>query len=251
MRQLYPVQVDQDLTNAGPVAAAKAFGGAIAAYAKTLEPRARAEFLMRLDTLLYWLHGESAIAANDGLHPKHRVMNYHDYFVNALSSNDTVIDLGCGVGALAASIASRTGAAVVGMDLSPTNLDKARLRAGKDGLDSRLSYILGDITTTRAPGIFSAIILSNVLEHLTDRVALLKLWREWYNPSTFLIRVPALDRDWRVPWKQELGVEWRLDETHETEYSRSQLLAELADAGLVAQDLIANWGEYWLRATPV
>ena len=87
-------------------------------------------------------------------------------------------------------------------------------------------------------------------EHLTreDRVALLRKWREWYTPARLLIRVPAFDREWRVPWKEELGVEWRLDVTHRTEYTRPQLEEELGEAGLRGVEWTARWGEYWVVA---
>jgi hypothetical protein len=77
------------------------------------------------------------------------------------------------------------------------------------------------------------------------------MWREWYGAKTFLIRVPAFDREWRVPWKKELGVEWRLDPTHETEYTLPQLEAELREAGLRVADCVTRWGEYWVRAEAV
>jgi hypothetical protein len=242
------VRFDPELLHAGPAQATKVFGGCIAAFTRKLAPREQAEFLMRLDTRLYWLHGETAIAANHGLHPKHHVMNYHDFFTARLGPTDTVIDLGCGVGALGGSIATRSGARVTGMEISEPTLEKARTRASQLAGGPNIQFIRGDITTDRAPGTYSAVVLSNVLEHLQNRVELLKQWQAWYGATKFLIRVPALDRDWRVAWKKELGVEWRLDETHETEYTRDQLLAELDQAGLVVRELIANWGEYWVVA---
>jgi SAM-dependent methyltransferase len=180
-------------------------------------------------------------------------MRYHDFFVERISPGERAIDLGCGVGALAASIAERSRANVTGMDWTESNLEKARATAAERAL-SDLSFVAGDITRDRppppAPARFDAVILSNVLEHITERPERLRLWSEWYRPARFLIRVPAFDREWRVPWKQELGVEWRLDVTHETEYTRSQLEAELRHAGLRPREIIARWGEYWVEATP-
>jgi SAM-dependent methyltransferase len=184
------------------------------------------------------------------MHPKHRVMRYHDFFVDRIRPGERVIDLGCGVGALAASIAERSKARVTGMDWTAANLDKARAIAAQRGLAERLSYTQGDITRDRAPGRFDAVVLSNVLEHIQNRVERLRQWREWYDPSRLLIRVPAFDREWRVPWKRELGVEWRLDVTHETEYTQAELDKELRRAGLVPAEWVARWGEYWVVAKP-
>jgi SAM-dependent methyltransferase len=218
-------------------------------FARRLEPRRRAEFLAALDGPLYHLQGEAAAEAEGGLHPKHRLMRYHDFFTDRIRPGERVIDLGCGVGALAASIAEKSGAKVVGMDWTASNLDKARRRAADRGLDEA-EFVAGDITTDRAPGSFDVVVLSNVLEHLRERPRLLRMWREWYGAPRLLIRVPAFDREWRVPWKQDLGVEWRLDVTHETEYTRAALEQELKEAGLRGSEWVTRWGEYWVVAEP-
>lgn len=215
---------------------------------KSMPAREGARFLMALDARLYELHGENAVAADGGLHPKHRHLGYHDFFVERIKPGERVIDLGSGVGALAESIASRAGARVTGVELAERNFTRARESAERKGLSGSLKYVLGDITTHRAPGTFDVVVLSNVLEHMTDREALLRQFRAWYSPSRFLIRVPAFDRDWRVPWKKELGVEWRLDPTHETEYTAGQLNRELREAGLRIAEHIAVWGEHWVVA---
>lgn len=231
--------------------ASEAFTRSIHGYAKRLSPEQRAKFLMALDSSVYGLLGEAAIAANGGLHPKHRVMGYHDFFCNRIGPGERVIDLGSGVGALACAIATKSGARVTGLDWSEKNNASASARAAAAGVGDRATFDLGDITSHRAAGTFDVIVLSNVLEHIADRELRLAMWRSWYNPSRFLIRVPAFDRDWRVPYKKELGVEWRLDTTHETEYTRDQLTREMRDAGLEITECVITWGEYWIVAKPV
>jgi SAM-dependent methyltransferase len=136
------------------------------------------------------------------------------------------------------------------MDWTPANLEKARKAAAERGLTGTLRFVAGDITKDRAESPFDVVVLSNVLEHLTERPELLRRWRDWYDADRFLIRVPAFDREWRVPWKKELGVEWRLDPTHHTEYTREQLDDELARAGLRPHEFLSRWGEYWVDARP-
>ncbi len=236
-----------------------AWSRSLAGFARRLKPVDRAKFLLALDAPLYTMQGQAAIDAEGGLHPKHRLMRYHDFFVDRITPEHRVLDLGCGVGALAASIAQRVGASVTGMDWTAKNLDQARAIADQRGLAHRLTYVLGDITKdrasaeagdTRAPAHdgFDVVVLSNVLEHVPDRAALLKKWRAWYRPEKFLIRVPAFDREWRVPFKKELGVEWRLDDTHEIEYTPDQLRSELEQAGLKVTEWITRWGEFWVAA---
>ncbi|MCC6660612.1 MAG: glycosyltransferase [Phycisphaerales bacterium] len=243
------VRWEPPLLAAGLQAQVAAWERSISGFTGRLQPRRRAEFLMALDTPFYHMQGRAAVDACAGLHPKHRLMAYHDFFVERIGPGDRVIDLGSGVGALAASIAERSGAHVTGQDWSQANLAKARADAESRGLTPRLSFVPGDITADRVPGSFDVVVLSNVLEHITDRPARLRLWRRWYGAARFLVRVPAFDREWRTPWKKELGVEWRLDDTHQTEYTLPQLTAELQEAGLEPGRVITRWGEYWVEAT--
>ncbi len=248
--QSHPITFDPELAREGPQAS-RAWAGAVRAFARTLAPRDKAEFLMALDAALYDDQGEAAVGAglHMGLHPKHALMRYHDFFVNNLPPGERVIDLGCGVGALALSMATRARAQVTGVDWCPRNLFKARAAAERATLSHPIAFAEGDITDHRVEGTFDTIVLSNVLEHITQRPQRLAMWRAWYAPRRFLIRVPAFDRDWRVPWKKQLGVEWRLDPTHETEYTRPQLCDELLAAGLFPQSISVQWGEYWCIAT--
>jgi len=244
------VKFEPGLLKLETAAAVDAWERSLSGFTRRLAPPARAKFLAALDGPIYHMQGRAALEAEGGMHPKHRVMRYHDFFVDRIRRGERVIDLGCGVGALAASIADRSGAKVTGMDWMAANLDKARALAAERGLSDRLNYVQGDITSERAPGKFDVVVLSNVLEHITDRVERLRIWREWYTPSRMLIRVPAFDREWRVPWKRELGVEWRLDVTHETEYTQAELETELRRAGLVPAEWVVRWGEYWVASKP-
>ena len=139
------------------------------------------------------------------------------------------------------------------MDFSAANLEQARKMIDREGLAGRLRVVEGDITRDRAARDdgehhFNVVVLSNVLEHLKDRAALLRQYARWYTPRTILIRVPAFDRNWQTAWKAKLGVDPRCDDTHETEYTESTLRAELTAAGLTIEELITRWGEYWVKA---
>lgn len=225
----------------------RAFGDAVGGFWKRLPAREGSRFLMGLDDALYRLHGHAAIADGGGLHPKHRLTRYHDFFCERLSADERVLDLGCGVGALACAMAQRAGARVKGIDLNEQSIERARARAHEIGVTHLVRFLRADITTIDGEAC-DTVVLSNVIEHLRDRAALLARWRETTGCRRFLIRVPMLERDWRVPWKRELGVEWRLDETHETEYVEGELRGELREAGLRAVGWITRWGEFWVEA---
>ena len=66
-----------------------------------------------------------------------------------------------------------------------------------------------------------------------------------------LIRVPMFDRDWRIPVRKDLGVDWRLDDDHKTEYTQKSFHAELSQAGLEAVEETIRWGEIWATVRPI
>ncbi len=242
-----------DLLDAEPKAAAEAFARSIQGYARRLSDDRRRLFCAELDTPVYDAIDQTALETSSGVHPKHHLMRYHDFFVDRINQGETVLDLGCGYCQVARSIAERAGAFVTGMDFSKENLDQARAMIEREGLADRLRVVEGDITRDRAHGPngeehFDVVVLSNVLEHLADRERLLALYARWYTPRAILIRVPAFDRNWLTAWKEELGVDSRGDPTHETEYTEQSLREELATAGLSAQEMIVRWGEYWVQA---
>ncbi len=203
-------------------------------------------FLFRLDSALYRLEGQKAIEYEGGVHTKHRHTGYHDFFVSRIRRDERVLDIGCGVGAVAYDVAEKAGAHVVGIDLDPNNIAKARNRYSHPRVEYRVGNVLEDVVA----GPFDVVILSNILEHLPERPAFLRHLIEVTQPSRIFIRVPLFERDWRVPLKQELGVEWRLDSTHKTEYTLESFNEEIATAGLAVSYKEVRWGEIWAEVVP-
>jgi SAM-dependent methyltransferase len=233
--------------------AAQAWARSLHGYSRRLPPDKRALFCATVETPIYHVIDQAALDSGRGVHPKHQLMRYHDFFVERIGEGETVLDLGCGYAEVARSIATGARALVTGMDFSQTNLAQAQKMIDREGLAARLRVIEGDITRDRAARNgtehhFDVVVLSNVLEHLKDRATLLRRYADWYTPRTILIRVPAFDRNWQTAWKAKLGVDPRCDDTHETEYTESTLRAELAAAGLTIEELITRWGEYWVKA---
>jgi SAM-dependent methyltransferase len=249
------VKFPRELLDADPAVAAEAFARALRGYARRLKtPELQARFCMLADMPLYEAIDTTVVEAYGGVHPKHWLTRYHDFFVDRIHPGEHALDLGCGIGMVAASVAAKPagGVRVTGVDWSEHNLGMARKIASEKGLADRLSYVHADICQTRVTahgGRFDAIILSNVLEHITDRPERLRMWREWYQPKRFLIRVPAFDRNWQTALKKDLGLDYRCDPTHETEYTEQQVRDEIAAAGLKVDELIIRWGEYWASAT--
>jgi SAM-dependent methyltransferase len=198
--------------------------------------------VLRLDNRLYGIAGQQSVRHGGGVHSKHRHTGYHDFFVERVRAGERVLDVGCGIGVLALDLA-RGGARVVAVDQNATSIATARERYAHPAIDYRVADALS------LPGErFDVVVLSNVLEHLGPRVEFLSTLAERTAAPRLLVRVPCFERDWRVPLKRELGVEWRLDLTHETEYRIEDLAAELESAGWTLGPHQVRWGEIWAEA---
>lgn len=187
-----------------------------------------------------------AVELDGGVHAKHRLMSYHDFFLERVQPGETVLDVGCGKGELAYDLAIRGGARVTGIDVNRTSLAFARERFRSELLE----LVEADAREWQPPRPYDVVVLSNVLEHIDDRVGLLRRLREQTGASRFLVRVPVLERDWLVALRRDLGLPYYGDPTHETEYSPEQLADELGAAGLKLTELQQRWGELWGVAAP-
>lgn len=245
--------------------------------------------LMPVVRFFLWLHGFSyrvagflASQAEGGVHPKHRLMDYHRFFVDNIEEGDVVLDVGCGNGALTHDIAKKAWW-VVGIDLNKKNIAFAKKRylwgnidficgdATKDlpGLDTQLEAFVmpnirdkgdgsvvyvnreDDIPRLYGGGLeelsdkkpFDVVTLSNVLEHIENRVEFLKRMKR--KASKLLIRVPMINRDWITPYKKELGLHYYGDKGHFTEYTFDSFERELEEAGLKIEVYSIQFGEIW------
>ncbi len=214
--------------------------------AHSLSPDESLKFLFALEDLIYQLEGSESVRYGGGIHTKHKHIKYHNFFINNTPGGSKVLDIGCGNGALAFDIAEKVAdVSIYGIDIEQMNIEQAR-RAFPH---QNITYVCGDALADLPAKQFDVIVLSNVLEHLDERVDFLKTIKSRYNPKKIIIRVPVFERDWRVPLKQELGVDHRLDATHYIEYRRDEFFEEMENAGLHINHYQINWGEIWSVAT--
>jgi O-antigen biosynthesis protein len=147
----------------------------------------------------------------------------------------TIVDVGCGAGALGASLRqAMPGRKVIGIELVPTVAEEAR-----KVLDQ---VIVGDATTLElpiAPGSVDCIICADILEHVIDPTALLTRLKSLLTPSGCLITsIPnmrhytvilrLIRRGWAY---DDMG---HFDRTHLRFFSRQSMIALLASAGFTA-----------------
>jgi SAM-dependent methyltransferase len=213
---------------------------------ETLPPAQGLTFLLGLDASLYELEGRLSVAYDGGIHTKHRHTRYHDFFTNRIHQHERVLDVGCGIGALAFDVAHKSGAIVCAVDLNEDNIKAAQTRYQHPNI----TYLCGDALLLPFEGLFDVIVLSNVLEHQEDRTGFLRGLVEEVGAQRLLVRVPLFERDWRVPLKRELGLEYRLDSTHYTEYTLESFASEIHQSGLRVVHQEVRWGEIWAEVKP-
>jgi len=197
--------------------------------------------LLKFDNFLYSKISQAAVQYGNGTHPKHRLTKYHDFFVNNVNENESVLDLGCGRGDVTYDISRKTKNKVIGLELNRHNISYAK----NTYRNENLSFICGNIYKDIPNEKFDVIVMSNVLEHLKNRNELLSMVLKNTTPSKVLLRVPHFEREWIVPIKKELGINYLLDSTHEIEYTYDEFVNELEKSNLIVYSSRINWGEIW------
>jgi len=190
---------------------------------------------------------ERAMAYGHGEHPKHRLMRYHDFFIERIKDGDRVLDIGCGYGAVARSIArARPAAVVVGVDYDADQL----AQASRGNNPPNLSFMHADATRSVPTGPWDVVILSNVLEHLANRVDVLANLASTTRAKLFLIRVPLFERDWKMAMRREVGANYYSDPDHKIEPTLEEFRSETEQAGLMIEEMVTLWGEIWAKLRP-
>lgn len=195
-------------------------------------------FFCKIDTKVYAILSRLAVLGNHDVHPKHDILKYHDFFKSHVTHDDHVVDIGCGKGENAYAVA-QVAKEVVGIDIDASSIEVAKNKYVRDNV----KFMLGDVTTHEFGKKFDKIILSNVLEHIEDRISFLKKLHEV--SDVILIRVPMITRDWLPVFKKNKGMEYRLDPTHFTEYTVEQMKEETLASNWEIKEYSVQFGEFW------
>ena len=198
--------------------------------------------LFQIRDKIDWAINDRSLTFGKGEHPKHRLTAYHDFFIERVKESNSVLDIGCGYGAVARSIAkAHPNCLVLGVDIDAERLKQAINSKGYPNL----RYVLADATTDLPAEKWDVVVLSNVLEHIHDRVGFLRAIKEKVDPKKFLIRVPHFERDWQLAMRKELGIYYFSDPDHKIEHTIEEFESEILKAGLSIVDLNTPWGEIW------
>jgi len=203
------------------------------------------KWVLNLHSMSYTLSGYLAITLNDGMHPKHRIMKYKEWFVDNIEKGCTVLDVGCNTGTMPEVMSQKAGY-VYGIEIVEKHIQEAIEKHQQPNIE----FICDDATTYDYSNCkaIDLVTLSNVLEHIEDRVRFLEklsIQIKWKDKKRFLIRVPMIDREWIAIYKKELGLEYRLDRTHFIEYTYDSFVRELEESNVNIISSHIRFGEIY------
>lgn len=212
---------------------------------------------LKLHTKTYNFANRLIASKAFGAHPKHKIINYNKWFCDRVGTNDVVMDVGCHIGSTSFALSKKC-KFVFGIDM-----DKKRILEAKKlhGNSENLTFECMDVTSDRFQKFVNeqftlnnnnaqaTIVLSNVLEHIEDRVNFLrKITSPFSNKKLrLLIRVPDINRDWIVLFKKQIGMDYLLDPTHFIEFTKAELLSELHESNIVLKTYENKFGEHYLE----
>jgi 2-polyprenyl-3-methyl-5-hydroxy-6-metoxy-1,4-benzoquinol methylase len=210
-------------------------------------PTEALRFLFGVEDAVKQATDRAALAYGHGVHPKHRLTGYHEFFVRNINPGSRVLDVGCGSGEVAADVAARVaGSKVTALDISADSIAMATARHQL----ANLTFACGDVRGAIPGAPFDVVILSNVLEHIDDRPGLLRHLAQVTSARLFLLRVPLFEREASIALRKELSVPYFSDPSHKIEHTVKELRDELAAAGLRIEREEFRWGEAWVAAVP-
>lgn len=145
-----------------------------------------------------------------------------------LGNNLSVLDVGCGSGAITFYVASK-GNKVVGIDVSRKAINICRETSKSLGLSHLTRFEVADFSTFDSPVKFDLIICTEVLEHLSDdREVLQKFLKILNNGGTLFISVPSKNSP---IFKHGLSKDFDKKVGHLRRYSLSELEKILTQVG--------------------
>lgn len=152
-----------------------------------------------------------------------------------------VIDVGCGGGILAESLAQR-GAVVTGIDMGEAPLSVARLHALEVGVTLNYERITAEVKAAQCPGEFDVVTCMEMLEHVPDPASVVKACADLAKPNGD-VYFSTINRNPKAYAFAILGAEYLLKllpkGTHDYDkfIRPSELAKWLREAGLELQNV--------------
>jgi len=94
-----------------------------------------------------------------------------------VKAEDLVLDAGCGTGLTACHLAKMAGCKIIGIDLSPEMVEKARQRAEKEGVSSLVEFRVADVFKLPFDDNYFDVVMGESITVFLDKV---QVYREFY-----------------------------------------------------------------------
>ena len=152
----------------------------------------------------------------------------------------TVIDIGCGGGILAESMA-RTGAKVTGLDMAEDSLNVARLHALEAGVDVNYQQATAEQYAAQHSSAFDVVTCMEMLEHVPEPMSVIQACADLAKPGATLF-FSTLNKTWKAYLLAIVGAEHVMKlvpkGTHEfSKFIRPSVLMQyIEQAGLEVTD---------------
>ncbi len=152
----------------------------------------------------------------------------------ATLAGKAVLDVGCGGGILAESMARR-GAAVTGIDLAEKSLRVAQLHRLESGVEVTYRCVSAEALATEAPGSFDVVTCMEMLEHVPDPASTIRACAALLRPGGWLF-VSTINRNPKAFMLAIVGAEYllRLLPRGTHDYHRFLKPSEIAQAARAA-----------------
>jgi 2-polyprenyl-3-methyl-5-hydroxy-6-metoxy-1,4-benzoquinol methylase len=109
---------------------------------RTSPPKDAIKWLLEIYDYVGLEVDNASIRWGNGVHVKHELMDgIHSFFYTRIPENSKVLDLGCGIGAVANAIASHSNADVLGIDMSTDSIAFAK----NHYQHPRLRFMVGNV----------------------------------------------------------------------------------------------------------
>ena len=186
---------------------------------------------LRLHWACYRYLGLIVSTCHGGTSPKHIYdWGIHSFFNRHVSSDMTVLDIGCGEGSLTKKIAQRVNE-VTAYDFNRRSIETARKKNSADNIE----YFVGDALEALPQGKYDAVILSSILTFVDEKDVFLAKLHDVTN--TLLIRETRYDNDYIVLLSKEFGIR----KSPYYEYTKEEIVNKLRETGWEITD---SWDTY-------
>lgn len=184
---------------------------------------------------IYLAKSPEFIWGHAGLAGRLRVQRRIDLFKEFadLKFGKRICEIGCGTGLFTQALLEKTGAEIVGVDISPDLLQLAREKVR----DPRVTFLLGDCMDPTSLGVnldFDAVVTNSVLHHLDLSKALSAILLMLKPGGVFVCSEPnMLNPQIAIQKNIPTIKKWAGDSPDETAFFRWRLARQMREAGFV------------------